>query len=304
MKKSYTALALVLIAAIAVLAAILIFRTPESRGDNDLLSKIKSRGYLLVATDSDYAPQSFFDTEGLRPADTKCPSNAYTMSEMQGFDVDVAGELGKRLSVETCFTTPNWDVVTSGHWADKWDLSVGSMTITRQRQNVLLFSAPYYYTPAVVAVSQESGLSSLDQLSGKALCVAAATYAEDWLNGRLDLPPEHIYAKPPSNVIVISLNTDQECALTIQAGHTDFVGYVASPTMVRASIAAGLQVKEIEGPVYVEYLAAAFDRASSLDTASFRAEIDRRIRAMHADGTLSTLSTKWYQADLTHAPTP
>ncbi len=304
MKKSYTTLAVRLVLAVVVVVAIWMLRQPEGGRNSDLLSNIKSRAYILVATDSDYAPQSFFDTEGLRTAGTKCPTNAYTTSEMQGFDVDVAGELGRRLGVETCFTTPNWDVITGGHWADKWDISVGSMTITRQRETLLLFSAPYYYLPAVVAVTNESGLASFDQLSGKGLCVAASTYAEDWLRGALDLPPEDIYAKAPPNVTVVPLNTDQECARAMQKGQTDFVGFVAAPGMVSASIAAGLPVNQIGGPIYAENLAAAFDRASRLDTASFRAAIDRYIQAIHADGTLSTLSTKWFQADLTQTPAP
>ncbi len=63
---------------------------------------------------------------------------------MQGFDVAVATEVGKRLGVETCFATPDWDVVTAGSWADKWDMSVGSMTIKPPRPDFFYFSTPYY----------------------------------------------------------------------------------------------------------------------------------------------------------------
>ena len=85
------------------------------------------------------------------------PSDALTTAEMQGFDVDVAAELGKRLGVETCFATPDWDVITAGNWANKWDLSVGSMTITPDRQKILDFTHAYYYTPAVIAVTTDVG---------------------------------------------------------------------------------------------------------------------------------------------------
>ncbi len=60
--------------------------------------------------------------------------------------------IGDALGVETCFATPAWDAITAGSWANKWDVSVGSMTITTARQKILDFSVPYYYTPAVVAV--------------------------------------------------------------------------------------------------------------------------------------------------------
>jgi ABC-type amino acid transport substrate-binding protein len=123
----------------------------------DLLSAIKERGYLLVSTDPNYEPQSFLNTEGARPGDTVCPSDALTTTEMQGFDVDVAKAVGAALGVETCFATPSWDTITAGSWSDKWDVSIGSMTITTDRLEILDFSIPYYYTPAVVAVRADAG---------------------------------------------------------------------------------------------------------------------------------------------------
>jgi polar amino acid transport system substrate-binding protein len=219
----------------------------------DLLSIIKERGYLMVSTDPNYEPQSFLNTEGKRPADTKCPGDALTTAEMQGFDVDVAHRIGDALGVETCFATPDWDVITAGSWVDKWDISVGSMTITTERQKILDFSVPYYYTPAVVAVGTDSGLTSLDDLAGKALCAGASTTYEAWLNNdtvALGLPDSSIYAKAPAGVTVVSLTTDQECAQAIAAGRKDFVGYVTSQTVVNANIAAGLPVKQLGSAVY------------------------------------------------------
>src|SRR5689334_15143051 len=132
---------------------------------SDLLSAIKQKGFILVSTDPNYEPQSFLNTEGKRPDGTKCPSDALTTAEMQGFDVDVAKAIGDGLGVETCFATPSWDAITAGNWADKWDVSVGSMTITTDREKILDFSVPYYFTPAVVAVAANSDFKSLADLA-------------------------------------------------------------------------------------------------------------------------------------------
>jgi len=298
MKKLFTTFGLV-IALVLVLTAC---GGGGPKADN-LLDDIKNRGYILVSTDPNYEPQSFLNTEGQRPSDTKCPSDALTTTEMQGFDVDVAIAIGDALGVETCFATPNWDIITAGNWADKWDVSVGSMTIKPARQKVLDFSVPYYYTPAVIAVSADSTDSSLDDLAGKALCVGASTTYEDWLNNVLDLPESSIYAQPPADVTVVPLDTDQECAQALAAGRTDFAGYVTSQTVVNANIAAGLPVKQIGKPVFSEDLAAAFDKASTLDTTSLRSEVDNVISGMHSDGSLSALSMKWFGEDLTMDPT-
>lgn len=271
-------------------------------GGTDLLSDVTARGYLLVSTDPNYEPQSFLNTSGSRPADTKCPSDALTTAEMQGFDVDVATEIGTRLGVETCFATPEWDMITAGSWANKWDLSVGSMTITPDRQERLDFTTPYYYTPAVIAVNADSGITSLDQLSGQTICVATATTYESWLNGALDLPAESIYAEPPAELEQMVLPTDQECAQAIQAGRTEFVGYITSGTVVDANIADGLNVVKVDGAVFAENLAAAVDKASAKPTASFLEAVSGYVDAMHADGTLTALSMKWFQTDLTQDP--
>ena len=300
MKKLYTVLAMVLAAAFALTAC-----GGNAATSNNLLDAIKQRGYVLVSTDPNYEPQSFLDTAGKRPDNTKCPADALTTAEMKGFDVDVAHKIGDALGVETCFATPSWDAITAGNWANKWDISVGSMTITVDRQKVLNFSVPYYYTPAVVAVGKDSGFTKLDDLAGKALCAGTSTTYESWLNNdmtALGLPASSVYAKVPANVTVVTLETDQECAQALASGRKDFVGYVTSATVVDANIAAGLPVMKLGSPVYSEDLAVAIDKAASKNTDSLLQAINDTITKMHSDGTLSALSTQWFKSDLTQAP--
>jgi len=299
MNKLYKVLVLVILASLALTAC-----GGGQAQASDLLGAIKQRGYIVVSTDPNYAPQSFLNTEGTRPSDTKCPSDALTTAEMQGFDVDAAIAIGDALGVETCFATPGWDTITAGSWADKWDVSVGSMTVTTERQKVLDFSVPYYYTPAVIAVLADSGITSLDQLAGKAICAGVSTTYETWLSGGdLGLPASSIYAQPPADITVIPLETDQFCADALVAGREDFVAYATSGTVVDANIAAGLPVVKVGSAVFSEDLAAAFDKTSSLPTDTLRAEVDKLFNAMHADGRLSDLSKKWFEGvDLTQAP--
>jgi polar amino acid transport system substrate-binding protein len=299
MKKMYNVLVITMVAALVLTAC----GGGAPQADN-LLGAVQQRGYIMVSTDPNYEPQSFLNTEGQRPSDTKCPSDALTTAEMQGFDVDVAKSIGDALGVETCFATPSWDAITAGSWADKWDVSVGSMTITTARQQIIDFSVPYYYTPAVVAVRADSGFTSLAELEGQALCAGAATTYEQWLNHDMEglgLPESSIYAQAP-NVTVVPLETDQECAQAIAAGREDFVGYVTSETVVDANLAEGFPIVKLGDPVYSEDLAAAFDKSSTLPTDTLRAEVDKLFNAMHSDGRLTELSTQWFGSDLTQAP--
>lgn len=267
-----------------------------------LLDEITSRGYIIISTDPNYAPQSFLNMSGRRPADTKCPTDSLTTAEMQGFDVDIARMIGDAIGVETCFATPSWDAVTAGNWGDRWDISVGSMIITTERQKFLNFSTPYYYTLAVVAVREDSGFTSLVDLAGQNLCAGVATTYEAWINNditSLGLPAKSIYATPPTGTKAFTLETDQECAQSIAEGRTDFAGYVTSSIVVDANIATGMPIRKLGNPVFSEDLAIAIDKSTTLNTDSLLKLIDNTITAMHNDGTLSALSIQWFGQDLT-----
>ena len=257
----------------------------------DLLSDIQKRGKLRISTDPNYEPQSFLDAEG----------------NFTGFDVDVAREIAKRLGVEAEFVTPDWDVITAGNWAGQWDISVGSMTVTTARQKVLDFASPaYYYTPAQFAAADGSGIDTLADVNGQAVCVAISTTYETWLNGAKDelgLPEENFYAEPPADVTVIPLPTDAECPQSIQSGRQDFQVFLTSNTVVEAAIGSGIPVHKVGTPVFSENLAAAFDKQGTLDNASTVKKVGEIIQAMHDDGTLRELSMKWFGADLTASPT-
>lgn len=295
MKKILFLIALVLIIGIGVAAC-------GAPTGGDLLDEVKSRGYLVVSTDPNYEPQSFLDPDAERAAGTVCPTDLLTYGEMKGFDVDTAKAVADGLGVEVCFATPDWDVVTAGSWGDRWDISIGSMTITKTRQQALDFAHPYYYTPAQFGAASDSGYTSLDDLEGETICVAAATTYLDWFNGELTIPDESIFVDPPSDFTLAELPTDQECAQAIAAGRPEFSVYLTSDTVINSNIAGGLDVVKLGPVVFVEELAPAIDKSSSFDTTAFVEEISDIIAGLHANKTLSGFSLEWFEVDLTVDP--
>ena len=139
----------------------------ESALAPDLLAAVQERGKLIVSTDPAYPPQSELVANVEAPADTKCTGDEKPANQFTGFDIDTAAEIAKRLGVEVCFVTPDWTLITAGGWAGRWDLSIGSMTITPERMENLYFSQPYYTTPAAFFVHQDNTtFSQPSDLSG------------------------------------------------------------------------------------------------------------------------------------------
>ena len=164
-----------------------------STASSDLLADITARGVLRIATDPAYPPQSELVADAKKPADSKCTGEEHAAAEFSGFDIDVAVAIAKGLGVEPCFVTPDWTLITSGGWAGRWDISVGSMTITPERMEKLYFAQPYYTTPAAFFVNKDNTtFTAPADLNGKKIGACTGCTYESYLDGTLQIPGENI----------------------------------------------------------------------------------------------------------------
>jgi polar amino acid transport system substrate-binding protein len=258
--------------------------TAAPAAGGDLLAEVKKRGKLLIATDANYKPQSFKNPDGT----------------FEGFDIDVAKEVAKRLSVEAEFIDVNFDIITAGGWNNRWDMNAGSMTITPDRKKSLYFSSPYYYTPASFVVHKDSKAASIDDLKGKQVGVGAATTYQDYLEGKLTLEGETILKPAPAGVTVKTYTSDVDALTDLALGDGTRLDAVltALPTAEEA-IKGGQPFKILGDPVYYEDLGLAFDQKSALDSKGLADAVTKIIDDMHKDGTLTKLAAKYYSSDLT-----
>ncbi len=268
------------IAVAALAAAAIVAAGPAFAGET--LDRIKSTKTLTLSSDPAYPPQSFLNDQ----------------NEMDGFDVDVAREIARRMGVQLKIVTPAWEVITAGRWNGRWDISVGSMTPTKERSRVLDFPAVYYYTPASFAVHASSKTASVAELNGKKIGVCGGCTYEAYLNKNLVLDAGGV---PPFDFLVTAgqiraYDTDTNAFDDLRLGDGTRLDAVLSalPTISEA-IKGGYPMKVVGDPVFYEPLAVATDKGD----AEFNALIEGMVQAMHADGTLTKLSMKWYGVDLT-----
>jgi len=255
-------------------------------GGGDLLQEVKDRGVLRASTDPAYPPQSFQTQSG----------------EFKGFDIDVTKEIARRMGVKVEWQTPDWAVITAGNWNGRWDLSVGSMTVTPERKEVLYFTPPYYYTPAAAAVHKENtDITNLEtDLDGKRIGVCAACTYEQYLNRTLNIPGEEIeFVVDNPQIQTYDTDTDAIQDLELGDGLRLDAAMSALPTL-QGAVEAGKPIKIVGDPLYYEPLAVAIDKEAPSDPKPLLNEVSRIIEGMHQDGTLSELSKKWYEGtDLT-----
>ena len=289
--------------ALCVMVAISLLLAGCAQGTaKDKLEEVMDRGVLIVSTDPAYPPQSELVEGAERPADTKCTSEQRTANEMQGFDIDVAKEIAKRLKVELCFTTPDWTLITGGNWADRWDVSVGSMTITPERMQKLYFSQPYYTTPAAFFVNKDNtSYTQPSDLSGKKIGACSGCTYDAYLAGSLQIPGETINVVV-QNPVFTGYETDVFALQDLALGDgVRLDGVLTAQPTGAGAIADGLAIKQLGDPVFFEYLAAAFDKAAGKDPIPLVEKVTEVIKQMHEDGTLKALAEQWYGVDLASA---
>jgi polar amino acid transport system substrate-binding protein len=262
----------------------------ENPDPNSLLGKIIAAKKIRISTDPNYAPFSFLDVN----------TGKYT-----GFDTATAEEVVKRMNeklgmnLELEWQTPNWDLITAGNWGGRWDMSIGSMSVTLGREKVVDFADPYYYDFGYIAIPTDSTATSISDLDGKSVCVGASTTYEQWLQGTLEIPGQ--MAAPPANINLTSLPTDNECVQAYNAGRT-FDALVANENSLQNGINQGAKLKLLDiPPPFVVQVAFALDK-SGPPTAEMLALLNEIVADMHADGTLSQFSNQFLGKDVTQAP--
>lgn len=235
-------------AALAASLALSLAAAPAQAGE--VLDRVLAAKNLKVATDANWAPQSFVNDN----------------NEMDGFDIDVAKEIGKHLGVSVEFVTPGWDIITAGKWQGRWDMHVGSMTPTKARAALFDFPAVYYYTPAAVAVHKDSKAEKLADLEGKRVGVTATSTFEAYANQDLTLDaagaPAFTYEFKPGEVKSYANSTTAFDDLRLGDG-TRLDAVVSSLPSILDAEKAGYPIKQLGKPVFFEPLAVAVEHGDA-----------------------------------------
>jgi cyclohexadienyl dehydratase len=92
------------------------------------LDAILGAGVLRVGLTEDYRPFSFADASG----------------KVEGIDVDMAKSLAQSLSVRLDVVKTSWPTLKSDLEANSFDIAMGGITITLDRQRTGLFSNPVF----------------------------------------------------------------------------------------------------------------------------------------------------------------
>lgn len=154
-------------------------------------------GDLTVCSDVPYPPFEDFDKT--------------TPSGFKGFDIDVVSYIADDLGLKLVVKDSDFDALQSGLAlnAGQCDLGASAMTITPARSQKLGFSAGYYVSQQSLLVPAGSGISGLDDLTGKKVGVQKGSTGEAYAE------------KNATGADIVSFPSDAQMYAAIKAGQVD-----------------------------------------------------------------------------------
>jgi ABC-type amino acid transport substrate-binding protein len=150
---------------IILLLATIVFRdkpifAADSATTKNWQDELITEGVLLVGMCTDYPPYESLNTNG----------------EIEGFDVDIAVKLAESMGLTLKIQQLSFPTIISALQIGQIDIGISAFGYKEDRD--VLFSTPYIKADQVMTVNKSSGITKLDQLSGKSIAVGAGTTCE------------------------------------------------------------------------------------------------------------------------------
>ena len=150
-------------AAMALVAVFGVVATSLPAVADDLIADIQKRGTLKVGM-STFVPWAMRDKQG----------------GLIGFEIDVATKLAADMGVEVEFVPTAWSGIIPSLLAKKFDVIIGGMSITAQRNLTVNFTTPYAHSGQMMAAntklaSNYTTIADYNQASVTIACRRGAT---------------------------------------------------------------------------------------------------------------------------------
>ena len=233
----------------------------------DLLSQIKARGSLIIATEGDWAPWAYHDEN----------------DKLVGFDVEIGQLLAQGLGVEADFQETNWESILSGVSAGRFDIACNGVGYSEERAKSYTFSEPYCYDRTVLVVrGDNTDINSFEDLQGKNTTNSPnSLYAQR----AIDYGAEVTYVDTLNETLAMVLDGRADATLNAEVSINDYLKEHPDANLKVVCKDAGAQI--------------VFPVKKDPSTDTLIAEINRIIAEARESGKLKEISEKYFGIDMT-----
>jgi len=207
------------------------------------------------------------------PWEYKTDSGAF-----EGFEVDVANEVGKRTGKTVEFQDMGFQALFAATASGRIDYAISSISITPERLGSQSFTQPYYDSDGTIVGLATSPIKSLDDLKGETIGVIAGSTGDAWAKAN---------AEKLGIAEVKSYNAQQDLLLDAQNGR--IAGGAGELAGFQYAITKMPDLKILVRIPTGERFAM-MTKKGNPDLAA----VNDAITAMKEDGTMAKIHEKWF----------
>jgi lysine/arginine/ornithine transport system substrate-binding protein len=220
------------------------------------------------------------------PFESKSPSG-----QLQGFDVDVGNAVCAKLGVKCVWVENAFDGLIPALEARKFDVINSAMNITEKRRQSIAFTKPIYVVPIVMVARRGSGLlPDAKKLQGKRVGVLQGSSQEDFLKRHWATAGVTVVSYADQDQVYTDLIAGRLDA-AVQEAQTAQDGFLGKPAGRDYAISG----EPLSDPATLGEGTGWGMRKSDK---ALHAKVDAALDALKKDGTLSSLSQKYFNRDL------
>jgi len=198
---------------------------------------------------------------------------------VEGFNVDLANEIGRRLDANMDITAAQWSGLLPGMQAGTYDFLVAPTTLTESRSKSMLFTEGYLNTDFQFVVKKGTAqVKNIQEFKNKIIAVNKGSAYDKWARG--------LASQIGWKVQSFGTNTDAVQAVISGRAFANVAGNTVSAWAVKKNPQISLSYLHTTGKVF----AMPFRKNS----AQLRNKIENAIECMKLDGTMVKLSEKWF----------
>jgi cystine transport system substrate-binding protein len=233
---------------------------------DDSLAAVQEAGTLIIGTEGTYRPFSYHEGGS---------------GDITGYDVEVIKAVAGKLGVTAKFEETQWDGIFAGLDAGRFDVIANQVSITPERKLKYNFSAPYTFSTGVIVVkSDNTSITSFASLAGK---ITAQSLTSNWYTLAQD-----------SGANIESVEGWAQSVALVEQGRVD--------ATVNDKLTF-LDFKKTNGAAGLKIAAETTDKSESAfafktGSTTLTDAVDTALEELRADGTLSSLSNKYFGEDV------
>ena len=226
-------------------------------------------GTLVMATNAEFPPYEYMEN-----------------NQVQGIDAEIAQAIANKLGLKLRIENMEFDSIISSIKEGKADVGLAGMTVTPERLEEVNFSTPYATGVQVVIVTEDSKITSVDDLfaDGANHTIGVQLTTTGDLYATWDIEDEGLGK-------VDRYNKGADAVMALKSGKVDCVIIDNEPA--KAFVAANEGLKILDTEYAVEDYAIAMNK----NTKELAEAVEKALKELIADGTVKNIVEKYIPAE-------